>query len=107
MAQRVIWAPRASRLLAEAGKHIEIDSPAAARTFVNEVLAAAESLAHFAERGRAVPELPGSVYRELLVGNYRLVYRAEVSVVAVVALIHGSRDFRSWWKRKGREDATK
>ena len=105
MAQRVIRAPRASRLLQEAAKYIESNPPSAARAFVNDVLAAAESLAHFPERGRVVPELTGAAYRELLVGNYRLVYRAEPFLVAVVAFVHGDRDFRSWWKRERREDA--
>jgi len=69
------------------------------------VVAAAESLSDFSERGRIVPELKASEprYRELLIGAYRLVYLVEEDHVAVVAFVHGARDFRSWWKRLRRE----
>jgi plasmid stabilization system protein ParE len=38
--------------------------------------------------------------RELLVGNYRLVYEVDGSRVRIVAFLHGARDFARW---RGRE----
>jgi plasmid stabilization system protein ParE len=99
MARKVIWAPRAVFLLEEAANHIELDSPSAAARLIEETVAAADSLAELADRGRLVPELRDAVHRELFVGRYRLIYRAGPDHVAIVAFVHGARDFRTWWKR--------
>jgi plasmid stabilization system protein ParE len=80
-------------------EYIARDSPAAARQLAANVVAAAESLADLSERGRTVPELNDARYRELLVSSYRLVYRVSEDTVGIVAVVHGARDFRSWWKR--------
>ncbi|HVT05655.1 MAG TPA: type II toxin-antitoxin system RelE/ParE family toxin [Thermoanaerobaculia bacterium] len=105
MVRKVRWAPRAIALIEEAARHVAGDSPEAAQRLVTDAVAAAESLAELSERGRMVPELDDPAYRELLVGSYRLVYRVEADNVAVVAFVHGARDFRSWWKRYRREGA--
>jgi len=86
-------------MLEEAVEYIANDSPAAARQLATAVVAAAESLADLSERGRIVPELGDRRYRELLVSSYRLVYRVSEEAVNIIAVVHGARDFRSWWKR--------
>jgi ParE toxin of type II toxin-antitoxin system, parDE len=45
-----------------------------AAAFVRRVRDRSQSLAEHAERGRVVPELDDARVRELLVGNYRLIY---------------------------------
>lgn len=105
MARQVRWAPRAVALLEEAAEHVAIDSPATATQLTADAVAAAESLDELFERGRVVPEINDPTYRELLVGNYRLVYRVGDHHVSVVAFVHGARDFRSWWKHHRQERA--
>ena len=90
-------------MIEDAAKYIARDSPAAGRRLAVNAVDAAESLSELSERGRVVPELNDSRYRELLVGSYRLVYRVEDEHVAIVAFVHGARDFRSWWKRHNSE----
>lgn len=104
MARKVIWAPRAFALLEEAAAYVEEHSPSAARQLVTEAIEAAESLAELPERGRFVPELRDSLHREIFVGKYRLIYQIASERVAIVAFIHGARDFRSWWKRFRRRE---
>ena len=48
-----------------------------------------------------MPELGEEEVRELLLGRYRLVYEILPDRVAVVRLIHASRDFLKAWR--GRE----
>jgi toxin ParE1/3/4 len=86
-------------LLEEVGRRLAEESPSSAAKLVADLLEAAESLATLSDRGRPVPELNDSQYRELLTKNYRLVYRVSQGEVIVIALIHGARDFRSWWRR--------
>jgi plasmid stabilization system protein ParE len=92
-------------MLEDASEYIALDSLVAAHQLAADVVAAAESLSGFSERGRVVPELRRSEppYRELLIGAYRLVYLVEDDQVAIIALVHGARDFRSWWRRLRRE----
>jgi Plasmid stabilisation system protein. len=90
-------------MLEEAVEYVAMDSPAAAHRLAVAVVTAAESLSELSERGRIVPEVSDSRFRELLVGARRLVYRVDDQHVAIVALVHGARDFRTWWKRYRQE----
>jgi plasmid stabilization system protein ParE len=91
-------------MIEDATEYVALDSPAAAQRFAADIVNAAESLSEFSERGRIVPELrAGSGHRELLIGAYRLVYIVEEEVVLIVAFVHGSRDFRSWWRSHRQE----
>ena len=105
MGRKVIWAPRSVVLLEEAANHVETDAPQAARELVAQALELGASLSELSDRGRAVPELHDDRHREVFVGSYRLVYRVTQDAVHIVAFVHGSRDFRSWWKRLRRNAA--
>ena len=52
-----------------------------------------ERLVQFPESGRRVPELPGTLYREVIVDSYRVLYRYDTTkqIVSIVAVTHGSR----------------
>lgn len=99
MARSVVWSSRArsdSRLAVE---YLRKDSPAAARSFASALVAAARSLSELSERGRIVPELDDPQVRELLLARYRLVYEVLPDRVAVLRVIHASRDFLAAWRR--------
>ena len=99
MARAVSWSVTASSDLHEASDYIRRDSRFYAAGFVRQALAAGRSLSRFAERGRVVPEANDKSYRELFVGQYRLIYRFSQERVDVVAFVHGSRDLRTLWAR--------
>ena len=40
--------------------------------------------------------------RELLLGNYRLIYRVMETQVYVIGFVHGARDLDALWKREER-----
>jgi len=96
--REVGWTLAARRDLLAAVRHlVEEDARDAASRLLDEVEAAAGSLGEFSERGRIVPEL-GLPRRELIVGQYRLVYRIRGEGVQILRLIHGRQDFLSAWK---------
>ncbi len=97
-ARSIAWSRSAQAALDEAVSYINLDSPANARRVLVAALDAAASLQHFAERGRIVPELGDPQTRELLVLNYRLLYRVSDEHVTVVAFLRGVRDFATWRK---------
>ena len=94
--RRVVWAPRAQTALDEAVEFVAQDSVSGALRVLEQALAAAESLATLAERGRVVPELSQPDTREIFVFRYRLLYEVEPEVVRIVAFLHGARDFERW-----------
>lgn len=79
--------------------HIEQDSPYYAARFTQSVFNAARSLQDLPERGRKVPELDPSDYRQLLIGaNYRLIYRVDTRTVRIARLLHVKQNFPDAWK---------
>ena len=90
---RVVWSPLAIERAAEAATYIARDTPIAARRWVDGLFAAAGTLSRLPERGRLVPELRRADIRELLLGNYRIVYRVEARRVAILTVRHLRRRF--------------
>jgi addiction module RelE/StbE family toxin len=102
VAWEVRWAKTAWDDLDQVATYIARDSPNYAGAFVRELLDAGRSLAQMAERGRVVPEWNKRSIRELLIGNYRLIYQVSERMVHVVGIVHGARDLDALWKREGR-----
>jgi plasmid stabilization system protein ParE len=100
--RRVVWAPRAQAALDEAVEFVTQDSVPGAFRVLEQALAAAESLATLAERGRVVPELNEPNTREIFVFRYRLLYEVEPEDVRIVAFLHGARDFERWQRETER-----
>lgn len=81
----VTWSPLALEKLSAIAEFIALDNPLAAESWVNSLFDKAENLASFPEMGRTVPELNQANYRELIIGNYRLIYKItnEIHVLTV------------------------
>ena len=91
----VVWTRPARQDLLNVVAYLALD--AQAPSALDDIEAAASALADFPDRGRIVPEL-GSPRRELLIRDYRLVYRVRAEV-EVLRLLHGRQDFTRAWRR--------
>lgn len=91
MAFQISWSPEAVEDIEEIAAYIEKDSPHYAQAVVERLLAASHDLDEFPLRGRVVPELNDSRYRECFIYSYRMIYRVEENEVLIVAVIHGRR----------------
>jgi plasmid stabilization system protein ParE len=91
---RVDWAQPALDDLREVYEFIARDSPRYAQLTVERITDVAGRLARFPQLGQILPELPHLVYRQMIVGAYRLIYRddTERDRVVVMGVIHSSRD---------------
>jgi len=87
----VRWTLQAAGDLEAIADFIAADSAHYARLFVIDVLAAVERLVAFPSSGRIVPELNDPRVREILLGNYRIVYRLTGMVVEILTVYHGAR----------------
>jgi plasmid stabilization system protein ParE len=102
VAWEVRWVEAAWDDLDQVAAYIARDSPNYAGAFVRKLLDAGLSLVQMAERGRVVPEWKEQSIRELLIGNYRLIYQVSDKMVHVLGIVHGARDLDALWKREGR-----
>lgn len=87
----VRWTPQAADDLEAISEFIAIHSPHYASLLVIDVLTAVERLAAFPYSGRIVPEAGDPAVREIILGNYRIVYRVRDNTVEILVVHHGSR----------------
>jgi toxin ParE1/3/4 len=85
----VTWTEQAWGRLLEIERFVARDDPRAAARLVDKLIDRGEGLAKHPERGRRLPELPESGLRELIVGNYRLVYRRTPGGIEVLTVFEG------------------
>jgi toxin ParE1/3/4 len=85
------WSPLAISRLSETAKYIALDNPAAAKRWVNKIFALVEKLSAFPERGRVVPEINNKMIREIVSGNYRVIYKLENREISILTVRHVKR----------------
>ncbi|MEM8865015.1 MAG: type II toxin-antitoxin system RelE/ParE family toxin [Planctomycetota bacterium] len=88
---RLVWTERALGDLQALLEFIERDSPLAARRFAQQIMVRVERLQAFPLYGGLVAEDETRRYREVLQGNYRVIYRADKERVYLVAVHHAAR----------------
>jgi addiction module RelE/StbE family toxin len=88
---KIIWSPLAVDRASEIAEYIAQDNPSAAENWVNAVFTNVEQLNKFPESGRIVPEINNYFFRELIYGNYRIVYRIEENRVSILTIRHGKQ----------------
>lgn len=86
------WSLTSLADLEEIAEYIAKDSPFYAIAFTDRIIDTIEQLKDFPLKGRMVPELGREDLRELLFGNYRLIYRSAKEGVVIVAIHHSKRD---------------
>ena len=88
---KVLWSEAAARRLERIRDHVARFDPAAAHRLVGSLVALGESLRRLPRRGHHLPELPDGDLRELIHGNYRIVYRVTAAAVEVLTVFEGHR----------------
>jgi addiction module RelE/StbE family toxin len=88
---KIIWSPLAVDRASEIAEYIAQDNPTAAENWVNAVFTKVEQLTTFPETGRIVPEINNYFFRELIYGNYRIIYRIEEKRVSILSIRHGKQ----------------
>jgi addiction module RelE/StbE family toxin len=88
---RVAWTEQAFLRLAEIEDFIGKDNPPAALKLISRLIEKAEALTKFPQIGRQVPEVPGGDLRELIEGNYRIVYRVRNRVIQIITVFEAHR----------------
>jgi plasmid stabilization system protein ParE len=72
-------------------EYISEDSPDRAESWILEIFKTGERLVNLPTRGRIVPEFKKENLRELLIDNYRLVYRIKKTSIEIITVFEGHR----------------
>jgi len=91
--QKIEWTKRALADLYDIYEFIAKDSKRYAQIQIEDIQNAVLNLNRFPMMGHHLPEFPHLPYREIMVSNYRVLYRfeKEKGQVLVMSIVHGRR----------------
>ena len=92
----VIWTEPALQELDAIAEYIALDDPTAASLLVKTVLDKTKRLQDFPRSGRIPPELPNSVYREIVVPPCRIFYRLDDTQVFLLFVLREQKLLRAY-----------
>lgn len=95
---QIIWTNRARKDLKQISEYISRDSAVYAQNQINRIYKKTEILIQLPLVGKVVTEVNDRSIREIIEGNYRIIYRiAKPNQIDILAVHHGARNLR---KRK-------
>lgn len=83
---KISWSPLAVERVIEYSKYIELDSHLASKRWVDEIFKKVEILQVSPEIGRNVSEIKDKSFRELIFGNYRIIYHLDKINISILTV---------------------
>jgi len=90
---RVRWSLLALRRVSEIVDYISHDHTEAGRKWAEGVFDAVDQLEGFPGQGRVVPEVGQPSIREVIYGEYHVIYKVQAQAIGVLTVRHGRRRF--------------
>lgn len=91
--KKVVWAPNVLVDLKETYDTICLDNPARAKRIAEDIIDRVEKLSRFTKLGRVIAEIGESRYRELIIGNYRIIHEIRDDTILIFRAFHTKRMF--------------
>jgi len=85
------WSPLAIERVIELAEYIALDKPNVAIEWASDIFDSTQKLEEYPKLGRIVPEINDEEYRELIEGNYRVIYWLGTSKISVLTVCHGRK----------------
>ncbi len=87
------WTETAKQDLLTIRRYIAMNNPAAAKSWFDRLKAKARSTIHSPYAGRMVPEFSRDDLREVIEGNYRIVYLIHGELLSILTIFESHRLF--------------
>ena len=87
----VIWTELAVEKLEEYSDYIALDKPSAALKWAEKIQKSVNNLKKIPQMGREIPEIKRADIREIVEGNYRIIYRIEPQRIAILTIRHSKQ----------------
>ena len=91
---KILWTEHALSCLVDIEEYIALDDPVAAQRWVEHLIQRTAILVQQSHAGRVLPEMKKSALRELIEGNYRIVYRINIETVEILTVFERHRLLR-------------
>ncbi len=88
---KIIWSPLAIDRAIEIAEYISLDNVTASQKWIDTIFEKVKTLKTSSKIGRIVPEIERNEIREILYGNYRVIYRIEKSSISILTIRHGKQ----------------
>ena len=88
---KIMWSPLAVERASEIVDCISQDKPSAAANWIHTVFSKVDQLRANPEIGRIVPEINEHQFRELIYGNYRIIYHIGIKQISILTIRHGKQ----------------
>ena len=90
---KLFWTETAKKDLQAIRRYIAADNPTAAARWVQDLRERARNALHAPLAGRVVPEFSREDIRELIEGNYRIVYQVFADHLVILTVFEGHQLF--------------
>ena len=91
---KVVWTERSLIDLEDIAEFISKDSPKYSKITIEKLLAEAQKIESNPFMGRIVPETGLKNIRELIKGNYRIIYHIDKQKAEILTIHHSARDLK-------------
>ena len=81
---KIIWSPLAVEQVRDIASYIALDKPSVAVQWAEKKFNSVERLSEFPNSGRIVPEINRNEIREIVNGNYRVIYKVKEKEILVL-----------------------
>ena len=88
---KIIWSPLSVERMTEISEYIAEDNLDASIKWVESIFKLIDRLEQYPEIGRIVPELDKPNIRELIHGNYRIIYKVQQRVLFILTIRHNKQ----------------
>jgi toxin ParE1/3/4 len=88
---KIIWTLHAIEDLKNIHDYIATESSVYAKNMVAKIMARVHQLERFPESGKIVPEFEEKTIKELIEGNYRIIYKIHSDHIGIVRVYHSAR----------------
>jgi len=88
---KIVWSPLAVERASGIVDYISQDKPLAADNWIHKVFSKVDQLRASPEIGRIVPEINEHQFRELIYGNYRIIYHLGIKQISILTIRHGKQ----------------
>lgn len=85
---KVVWTELAVKKLEEFADFIALDKLPSALKWTEKIRKSVNKLELFPQAGREVPEIKRNDIREIIEGNYRIIYRIESERISILTIRH-------------------
>lgn len=91
---KIIWTGFAIEDLRSIHAYISQESKYYADKFIEKLISRIDQLAEYPQSGRIVPEFQNDSIRELIEGNYRIIYKINPDFIGIARVHHSSRQLK-------------